>query len=417
MPDGVPGLRDLLPDEAEATRAIQEATLAEMGRWGYRSVVTPTLESLDALALGLGDEHRRRLFKLTDTDGRLLAVVGERTVPVARMVASHMRSVPLPLRLCYAGPALTNDSGRFARRRESHQTGAELIGASGPVADAEVIALAVRCLAAAGLQRYQVDVGHAEFFQGLLEGLQVSDEIRLGIRAALVRRDFVQLAEILDRTPLQSAERELLLRFPALRGGPEIIDVAAGLVRSQRSARALEQLAAVHQLLGAHGLAGRVSLDLGAIRDFDYYTGIIFEGYGPDMGRPLAQGGRYDRLLARFGRPAHATGLVLHLDLIAEARRRAGDEPEPVRLDAAVGWGQRGLQGAVALGTGLRRRGLRTVVATEPRSFDRSIGWAEEMGAANLLHLVEEDRVRWRPAGGEERRLGLERAIEEVSAG
>jgi ATP phosphoribosyltransferase regulatory subunit len=417
VPDGVPGLSDLLPDEAEALRAIQEATLAEMARWGYRGVVTPMLESLDALALGLGDEHRRRLFKLTDRDGGLLALVGERTVPVARMVATRMRSAALPLRLCYAGPVLTNDSGRFARRRESHQTGAELIGASGPVADAEVIALAVRCLAAAGLQRYQVDVGHAEFFQGLLEGLDVSDEIRLGIRAALVQRDFVELAEILDRTPLQSAERELLLRFPALRGGPEILDVAAGLVRTQRSARALEQLAAVHRLLGAHGLAGRVSLDLGAIRDFDYYTGIIFEGYGPDLGRPLAQGGRYDRLLAHFGRPAHATGFVLHLDLIAEARQRAGDGPARARLDAAVGWGQRGLEGAVALGAGLRRRGLSTVVATEPRSYERCLGWAEEVGAANLLHLIEEDRVRWRLSGGEERRLDLERAIEEVSAG
>ncbi|MBO0703811.1 MAG: ATP phosphoribosyltransferase regulatory subunit, partial [Candidatus Dormibacteraeota bacterium] len=81
-PGDVAGLRDLLPDEAEAMREIQEAALAEMRRWGYRFVVTPKLESQDALALGLDAEHRRRLFKLTDRDGTVLALVGERTVPV-----------------------------------------------------------------------------------------------------------------------------------------------------------------------------------------------------------------------------------------------------------------------------------------------------------------------------------------------
>src|SRR5437879_4818998 len=152
----VPGLRDLLPEEAEAMRASQEAVLAEMRRWGYRLVVTPILESLDALALGLDAGQRRRLFKLTDADGSVLALIGERTVPVARLAAGRLRGAPLPLRLCYAGPVLTNDPGRFTRRREAHQVGAELLGAAGAVADAEVIALAVRCLDAAGLRGYQV---------------------------------------------------------------------------------------------------------------------------------------------------------------------------------------------------------------------------------------------------------------------
>src|SRR2546429_9196096 len=102
--------------------------------WGYRYVVTPTLENLDLLALGLGPEQRRRLFKLTDADGSVLAIVGERTVPVARLVAGRLRAAPLPLRLCYAGPVLTNDPGRFTRRREAHQAGGGLVGAAGPAA-------------------------------------------------------------------------------------------------------------------------------------------------------------------------------------------------------------------------------------------------------------------------------------------
>ena len=116
-------------------RSSQEAILAEMRRWGYRFVVTPTLESHDLLSLGLGAEQRRKLFKFSDADGSLLAIVGEKTIPVARLAATGLRSAPLPLRLCYAAPVLANDAGRFSNRRETHQVGAELIGAAGPVAD------------------------------------------------------------------------------------------------------------------------------------------------------------------------------------------------------------------------------------------------------------------------------------------
>ena len=151
-----------------------------------------------------------------------------------------------------------------------------------------------------------------------MDAVRLPAVVKAGVRRALAARDFVALEELLERTPLRSAEHELLLRFPALRGGSEILAAAGGLVRNRRSEKALSELARVQELLVAHGLGGVVGLDLGAIRDFDYYTGIIFEGYGPDLGRPVAQGGRYDRLLSRFGRPAPATGFVVQLDLVCE---------------------------------------------------------------------------------------------------
>ena len=397
-------------------RATQEAVLAEMRRWGYRYVVTPTLESLDVLALGLEEGQRRRLFKLTDADGSLLAVVGERTVPVARLAAGKLRAAPLPLRLCYAGPVLTNDPGRFTRRREAYQVGAELIGAAGPVADAEVIALAVRCLDSSGMRGYQVDVGHAEFFQGLLDGLDLPAELKSGIRAALGARDFVALERLLERTPLRSAEHELLLRFPALRGGGDILDAAGKLVRNRRSERALEELSRVHSLLAAHGLGGTVCLDLGAIRDFDYYTGVIFEGYGQDLGRPLAQGGRYDRLLERFGRPAPATGFIVHLDLVGEVLERAQGAPELNRLDAAVTWSATGLEAALRLGSSLRLFGMRAVVDTEPRGAARAEAWGRGLGARHVVHVDGPGPVRWTPAEGRGRRLPPEQAVARIAA-
>src|SRR5437660_12556669 len=117
-----------------------------MRRWGYLHVITPLVENMDVLDLGFGVEQLRRLFKFTDGRGDVVALVGERTVPVARLVAGKLRTTALPLRLCYAGPAVSTEESRFQHPREAYQVGAELIGASGPVADAEVIAMDARCM-------------------------------------------------------------------------------------------------------------------------------------------------------------------------------------------------------------------------------------------------------------------------------
>jgi ATP phosphoribosyltransferase regulatory subunit len=380
-------------------REAQESVLGEMRRWGYRHVITPMVESTDVLELGLGREQRRRLFKFTDARGEVVALVSERTVPVARLVAGKLRSAPLPIRLCYAGPVLSTDEGRFQQRRETYQVGAELVGAAGAVADAEVIALAARCLEAAGLRRFQVDVGHSEFFQGIMEAVKLPAETKAGVRAALAARDFVALEELLSKTSLRSAEHELLLRFPALRGGAEILKAAGGLVRNHRSERALSELGRVLRLLAAHGLGDVVSLDLGAIRDFDYYTGIIFEGYGPDLGRPVAQGGRYDGLLARFGRPAPATGFVVQLDLVWEMLTRAARPPGLPRLDAAIAWDGAGLTTALRLGSTLRMFGMRAVVDTQPRNHKEAADWWRAVGAVNLVHCHNSKSTSWSAPG------------------
>jgi len=413
----VPGFRDLLPAEAEVLREAQESLLAEMRRWGYRHVITPLVESMDVLDLGLGVDQRRRLYKFTDARGDIVALVGERTVPVARLVAGKLRGAALPLRLCYAGPVVSTDEARFHHRRETYQVGAELIGASGAVADAEVIALAARCMEATGIRRYQIDVGHAEFFHGIMDAVQLPDDVKGGVRAALAARDFVTLESLLEGTPLKSAEHELLLRFPALRGGPEILEAAGGLVRNRRSEAALSELGRVRELLIAHGIGDVVILDLGAIRDFDYYTGVTFEGYGPDFGRPVAQGGRYDGLLARFGRPAPATGFVVQLDLVSEMLARAPRPPALPRLDAAVAWRGAGLGTALRLGSTLRLFGMRAVVDTEPRSQTEAKAWWRAVGAANLVHCRGEGDVAWSSDGQRTRNLPPEQVAARIAGG
>src|SRR2546427_1809741 len=280
-----------------------------------------------------------------------------------------------------------------------------------------VITPLVESMDVPGIRRYQIDVGHAEFFQGIMDAVKLPDEVKAAVRTALAARDFVALESLLEGTPLKSAEHELLLRFPALRGGAEILEAAGGLVRNQRSEAALSELARVRELLVAHGIGEVVNLDLGAIRDFDYYTGVIFEGYGPDFGRPVAQGGRYDGLLERFGRPAPATGFMVQLDLVSEMLTRAPRPPALPRLDAALAWSESGLSTALRLGSTLRLFGMRAVVDTQSRSQAEAKAWWRAIGAANLVHCRSDATVSWTSEGQRTRTLPPEQVAGRLAGG
>jgi ATP phosphoribosyltransferase regulatory subunit len=394
---GAAGFRDLLPDEAERIADVEASIASVMRAWGYRPVMTPVVERTETIARGLGSEHLQRLLKLTDFDGSVLALVGERTVPIARLAAGPMRNEELPLRLCYTAPVVSRRSGGFGGPRQVHQAGAELIGATGAAADAEVIALAVRALEAAGVDVRQVDIGHADFVNGLLAGFRASAEVVRGLRDALAARDFVELEAILERSGLRDAEHELLLRFPALRGGAELLEAAASTVTGGRAERALGDLRQVLAVLGHHGVAGRVRIDLGAIRDLDYYSGVVFEVHGEDAARAVAQGGRYDALLQRFGRDVASTGFVIHVETAAEAVDRGRRSARPAGV--AVAWSGEGLAQALELAASLRLFGLCAIVDTAASGRQAARRRQASARARHLVHCDGRPSVAWIAAG------------------
>src|SRR5579862_5162738 len=308
------GFGDWLVGAASSRRLLADRFVQTFESWGYGFIVTPLIEPLDTVAAGVGAVQQSGLFRFMDSDGALLALVGERTVSVARVVATQLHDGPFPLRLCYAGAVLRNQTLNAGRRRESLQAGCELIGASGLAADAECIALAANALARGGVEHIQVDVGHADFIPGLLDSAGLEPVARREVLAALARRDLVAVESSLEGTDAADAERRLLLAFPTLRGGREILDTASAGLHGERAHHALEELAQLWDLLDAHAITDRVHLDLGAVRDWDYYTGPTFEVFSVDSGFALGSGGRYDSLLSRFGAPRPATGFVLHVD-------------------------------------------------------------------------------------------------------
>jgi ATP phosphoribosyltransferase regulatory subunit len=305
-----PGTRDVLPDEMRELRAISDRLRATYEGAGYGEVYTPALEYEDVLRRG-DLRAAGAAYRLFGDQGEVLTLRSDTTIPIARVVSTRYQDAEPPFRFCYFAHAYRAVDRGVGEPREFLQGGIELIGAEAPVGDAEVVAITLAALDEAGLRRHRVGVGDASLYRGLLAGLDVPEERHLPLLEALARRDLVGLELAATRLGLPDAERELLIRLPTLRGGPEVLDRADGPV-----AEAVESLRALHELLAERGVADRVIFDLGLVRELGYYTGAVFEVYDPAVGFTLGGGGRYDDLLGRFGRDLPACGMSLDVQRV-----------------------------------------------------------------------------------------------------
>ncbi len=308
------GVKIYLPDEAAAKRSVEQRLLSVFTRWGYREVVSPTYEFADVLSVGTDETLQGEMFKLVDRDtGRMLALRADITPQIARIVATRLRDEPKPLRLAYVANVFRYEEPHVGRYREFFQAGVELVGLEKPEADAEMIAMTVEGLQALGLERFQINVGQADFFRGVLEELKIDRAQGRQLQDALSRKDASTLERLVRELSPPASTAELLLALPDLFGREEVLERGARLVKNSRSERALANLAEVHRLLRAYGLADAVILDLGEVRGFDYYSGVHFEGYVSGLGAPLCGGGRYDQMLGRFGYDCPATGFAFEI--------------------------------------------------------------------------------------------------------
>src|SRR6266542_3647581 len=327
------GARIYLPDEADRKRHVESRLFEVFGRWGYREIVTPTFEFFDVLSVGTDAVVQEDMFKLVDREtGRLLALRADITPQIARIVATRMRDEPKPLRLAYVSNVFRYDEPHVGRYREFYQAGVELIGLPNPEGDAEMIAMTVEGLQALGLERFQIDVGQAAFFRGILEDLAADEPAARELRSALGHKDQSSLERLVAELRAPAAVTELLLALPTLYGRGDVLDRAERLTKNARSEAALRKLAEVYRLLWAYGLADSVLLDLGEVRGFDYYSGVHFEAYVSGLGAPLVGGGRYDQMLGRFGYDCPATGFAFEVGralLAMESQNKAVALPGP----------------------------------------------------------------------------------------
>ncbi|MBA3556052.1 MAG: ATP phosphoribosyltransferase regulatory subunit [Gemmatimonadales bacterium] len=306
-----PGSLDLTGEAARRRRRLQREAVAVLERSGYEELLPPTFEYEDVFLRAGGAGVAERLVRFPDRDGRILALRYDFTASIARVASTTFAGANGPLRLSYSGRVYRQEPERGGRPRETLQVGAELLGQDGLAADVEIVRLTLALVRSAGLSDFQLNLGHAGV---LAPGLgAVEEPLRGELRRWIDRKDRASLCRALDGLDGDAGSLTLL---PFVIGRREALERVLGAA-PHAATPGLRHLLALDSALTQEERS-HVVYDLGEVRGLDYYTGIHFEVYVSGAGRAAGAGGRYDELMARFGRPMPAVGLSLDLDTIAE---------------------------------------------------------------------------------------------------
>lgn len=345
-------MRDLLPAETAQRKAIARRILEQFRLAGYDLVVPPAFELAEVLERGLGTLDPDNVLRFVEPEsGQVAALRPDMTPQIARMVATRLASRPLPIRLCYEGTVVRRRQGRARRGRQIPQAGVELFGVDGIEGDLEVLRLACGVARAVGLNNFVVDLGHARVAGSLLD--QLSPRLVGDVAAALARKDVAQVAALLASEGAKTLSKEAknaLLALSHLHGGAEGDRSIDDVLREGRSlfagTAAEAALDDIETVCARAKDFGNLCVDLGEVRGFAYYTGLLFHILAEGPGEPVASGGRYDNLLSNFDMKCSAVGFGLHLDALlrteagafdgAAARVLVGPDPRAEEVAAAL---------------------------------------------------------------------------------
>lgn len=317
------GVRDIYNDECEKKLILQDDLLKVQKQYGYHPIQTPTFEFFDTFGREIGTTPSKDLYKFFDREGNTLVLRPDITPSIARCAAMYFSEDNMPIRLCYMGNTFLNNSSYQGRLKESTQLGAELLGDSTVDADAEIIAMVIDCLKKAGLKEFQLSVGHAEFFRGLTDAAGLNEEQEEELHDLISNKNYFGVTEFAETLNLNDNLKALFGMLGNLYTGADELQSAKKYAAAYpRILTAIERLEELHQVLKIYGIDKYVSVELGIVSNYQYYTGIIFAGYTFGSGEPIVKGGRYDELLTYFGKESASIGFAIVIDQLMAALSR-----------------------------------------------------------------------------------------------
>jgi ATP phosphoribosyltransferase regulatory subunit len=366
LPEGVD---DLLPPEARRLELLRRRVLDVFRVWGFEYVDPPLIEYLDSLLVGSGHDLDLQTLKVVDQrTGRLLGVRADLTSQAIRIDA-HSRPADGVQRLCYAGCVVHANPAWALDDRVPQKAGAEIFGSDTLAADAEVIALLLAVLEAAGVSAPVLVLGHMGIYRGLVGGLSLTETEQRALFAAVQSKSESDIAELLGDRP----GAEAMARLPSLMGGAEVLVRARACLTEANSdvTDSVDALAALAELVSERCPGVDLRFDLAELAGYGYHNGPVFSAYQADRGGGGGGGGGGGRGgggvwgRARARRPLRRRGHCIRTrsecDRIrcqpegAGAGQRCGGESRGAGDLGAVDW-QRAAPSRAARGAGAAAR-------------------------------------------------------------
>ncbi|MBS7628286.1 histidine--tRNA ligase [Candidatus Bathyarchaeota archaeon] len=389
-------MKDYLPEDLAKRRLIERIVRRLFSLYGYLEVETPTLESYDLLAAKVGEETRKSMYAFKDLGGRMVALRPEGTAPIARLMATKLRTAPKPIRLAYLWDFFRYDEPQKGRLRRFYQGGFELLGAPGIYADMEIMTIAANLMTSLGLRKPSIKASHVGIIRSLLAKQGMDEERQNAILALADKKRYEEALERLKEWGLQDSIIDLLSNLFSLKGSIDsVMEEALGYLKDFPEAMdILKELGKVLRYLRDRFSEVEFIIDLGFARGLEYYTGIIFEGFTEGLESAILGGGRYDKLVELYGGdPTPGVGFSAGIDRIQLVMDEQGlfqgfslEKPlylVPVKGDF--------MKQAMDLALKLRSSGVPVEVEILGRSVTRALRYAEAKGFRYVMLLGERE--------------------------
>lgn len=384
------GVRDIYNMECARKMVLQENLQKMMQKYGYHAIETPTFEFFDIFSREIGTTPSRDLYKFFDREGNTLVLRPDMTPSIARCVAKYYGDEECPVRLCYMGNTFINNHSYQGRLKENTQLGAELVGDNSVAADAEILALVVDSLRAAGLKEFQIGVGHMDFFHGLMQAAEIEEEMEQDFITLISNKNFFGVEELVDSLHLSTELKELFSMLGNLCMTDDMMSRAKELSAGYPIIlKALERLDSLMQVLSCYGVEKYISIELGMLSTYHYYTGIIFSGYTFGSGEPIVKGGRYDKLMDYFGKHAPSIGFAVVIDQLLAALGRQKIEIPVENNQTLIVYRKEKQEDAIRRAVSLREQelGAALVCWEDDKTEDDYRSYAQRMHMQSLMFI------------------------------
>lgn len=314
----VRGMRDIINEEAKIFTNVIAKAKETASLYGYKEVITPVVEPLELLSAKSGEEIRQRMFIFKDLGERSVALRPEFTASIARLATTTLKTEPKPLRLFSVGSVYRYDEPQRGRYREFWQSNFELMGSNKPEADAEIVLLTNNLLKSLGLNGYAFKIGHVGVLRGILSQENVDDKTQNAVLQRMDKKEYDQGFKLIESEKCRSM-LEGLLQLKSKDCFETVQKMKSFVAGYEKALAAVENLQEVLKLIVENGCPVE-TVEPAFARGLEYYTGMIFEVYIPQLEIALGGGGRYDRLIEAFGgEPTPAVGAANGIDRVAIA--------------------------------------------------------------------------------------------------
>ena len=393
------GTRDFLFDEMRKRKEAESTLRNIFESYGYQEIKTPLFEELKLFTTKSGEEIVDQLYNFKDKSNRDLTLRPEITAPVARLYINELQKTSTkPIKLYYYGSCFRYERPQKGRFRQFWQFGCELIGAKTPQGEAEVIALCSDSINAMGITTADVNINHLGIIRGLFKHFNISTETQREIMVVIDKGDKDLLIESLSgKNPVIDNDElnQILLKLIDLVGDKSILSEVEELIKPyDEPQEALNELKELIELLESFKV-DNYTLNLGVARGLDYYTGIVFEIYVPELGaqKQICGGGSYSLIKVFGGEEVESTGFALGFDRLMNAIEELTDAEElPSHLDVYVAPISVEVRPkAYEITQLLRKEGIKTDVDLNGKKFKKLMNYADKIKVPKIIIIGAND--------------------------